>query len=160
MIGDVEAGLLNLLAEVRDSIQTNERLLSESLYRVASGRRRLNRAFGMSGSSDTIDARATDQPSVPPKPDNPLLREKARQAIERKRMPNRQPVRLGGVAGGVGRMCSVCERPVTTEETDLELLFSRNGVPGPAVYHVHVRCYSAWVRTIRGAADGVSEKER
>ena len=93
-------------------------------------------------------------PAVPlTRPDSPLLREKARQAIERRRMPSREPDRLGGVVG-VGHICAVCERAVTTGETDLELFFTRDGKRAPMVYHVHVRCYSAWVRTIRNSSDG------
>ena len=103
----------------------------------------------MSGTS-TVDEAGASNPYAP-RPDNSLLRERARQAIERKRIPNREPDRLGGVAG-VGRMCSVCHRPVTTEETDLELFFTRDGTP--TVYHVHVRCYSAWARTIQEARLG------
>jgi len=133
--------------------RSNVEILAATRYRIASSRRCLNRAFGVSGSSDTEDVPVPA--SVPLiRPDSPLLREKARQAIERKRMPNREPDRLGGVAGS-GRMCSVCERAVTTAETDLELLFTRNGAPGAVVYHVHVRCYSAWARTIQDTADGL-----
>ncbi len=87
------------------------------------------------------------------RPDSPLLREKACQAIERKRIPSRQPDRLGGVAG-IGRMCSVCERAVTTEETDLELFFARDGKRRPTVHHVHARCYAAWMRAVQDGADG------
>jgi len=94
---------------------------------------------------------SSDPPSEPP--DNVLFRERARQAIERKRIPNREPHRFGG-AVGVGRMCSVCELAVTAEETDLELFFTRDGKLGPTVYHVHVRCYSAWARTIQDRSKG------
>jgi len=131
--------------------RSNVELLVATRYRIAASRRHLNRAFGLSGSSEVDDARAAAPLT---RSDNPLLREKARQAVERKRMPNREPDRLGGVAG-VGRLCSVCERPVTAEETDLELLFSRDGIPGATVYHVHVRCYSAWARAIQDGADGL-----
>jgi len=104
----------------------------------------LNRAFGVSGSADGDGS--SDQ--------NQRLREKARQAIERKRMPNREPIRLGGVVG-VGHICSVCEDAVTTEETDLELFFTRDGKRAPTIYHVHVRCYAAWMRTIQDGSGGV-----
>jgi hypothetical protein len=134
--------------------RSNVAILAATRYRIAASRRRLNRAFGMSGSSDTEDV-VSRAPTPLIRPENPLLREKARQAIERKRMPNREPDRLGGVAG-VGHMCSVCERPVTTMETDLELIFARDGTPGSAVYHVHVRCYSAWARTLQDNPDGLA----
>ena len=147
---DIEVRLLDLLAEVRDSIQANQRLLSASLYRIGSSRRRLNRAFGMSGSSDS-DTQLSNPASTLRKSENPLLREKARQAIDRRRVPSREPDRLRGMTG-VGRTCSVCESPVTTEETDIELHFENGATPEQlAVYHVHLRCYSAWVRTIREA---------
>ncbi len=96
---------------------------------------------------------SSDPPSEPP--DNLLFRERTRQAIERKRIPNREPDRFGGGAGA-GHVCSVCERVVTTKETDLELFFTRDGKRGPTVYHAHARCYSAWIRTLRDGSDGLS----
>jgi len=106
-----------------------------------------NQYFRVRGSSDHPVGR----------PDNLLLRKKARQAVERRRMPNREPDRLGG-AVGVGRTCSVCERVVTTKETDLELFFTRDGKRGPTVYHVHAHCYSAWVATLRDGPDGTRKE--
>jgi len=134
-------------AAAAECCRSNAAILAETRYRLAASRRCLNRAFGVSGATD-VDA-SSDQA--------PWLREKARQAIERKRMPNREPIRLGGVAG-VGHLCAVCERAVTTGETDLELFFTRDGKRAPTVYHVHARCYAAWARTIQDGSDGVSAR--
>src|SRR5262249_4496203 len=43
---------LELLRQSRTHVQTNQRLLSETRYRVAAGRRQLNPAFAFEGSSD------------------------------------------------------------------------------------------------------------
>ena len=88
---DIDRRLHALLSEIRESIHVNERLLSESASRVASSRRQLNRSFGMSGSSDTDALTLGDQPTVPRRPQDPGLREKVRQAIDRKQMPTREP---------------------------------------------------------------------
>jgi len=93
---------------------------------------------------------------IPVHPESPLLREKARRAIARKRMPNREPDHVSGMAG-VGRNCSVCQDAITNE-TDLELRVERY-VSEPAVYHAHVRCFAAWMRTLRDHELGDSWKK-
>jgi len=79
------------------------------------------------------------------------LRQRARVAIESRRMPNRHPDRLWG-GPGVGAPCPICGRPVTKDEMEFEVQFAKDGNPsGRAdgdghldVFHVHVRCFSAW----------------
>ena len=124
----------------------------ESLALARSRQSTNNSQLGAIASSSDVDG-SSGHALEPAKPENTLLRQKARQAIERRRMPNREPDRFCG-ALGVGHMCSVCERPVTTEETDLELCFRRDGTP-ETVYHLHVRCYTAWVRTLRDGSHGL-----
>lgn len=86
-------------------------------------------------------------------PDEPILREHARQALEQNKMPNRQPDRMWGGAG-VGLPCTICDKPVSKSEMELEVEFSMDGgMPQVAVYHVHVRCFSAW-ELVRSKADG------
>jgi len=47
-------------------------------------------------------------------PDKPFLRDKAGEAVEQRKLPNRQPDRLRG-GPGVGVPCRVCCRPVEKE---------------------------------------------
>ena len=77
-------------------------------------------------------------------PDEPILREKAREALYSRRMPTRHPDRTWG-GPGVGAPCSVCTLPVTADQMEFEIQFSRNGDnPGFDVFHVHIRCFAAW----------------
>jgi hypothetical protein len=75
-------------------------------------------------------------------PDEPRLREQAREVIQNGKLPSRSPDRTWG-GPGVGAPCSVCEKPVIKDE--LEIQFARDGDnPGLDKYHVHVRCFAAW----------------
>ena len=87
-------------------------------------------------------------------PDEPALRHYARQALEQNKMPNRQPDRMWG-GPGVGLACTICGKPVLKDEMEFEVQFSMDGgAPHlDAVYHVHVRCYSAW-ELVRSKPDG------
>ena len=77
-------------------------------------------------------------------PDERILREKARQAVEQRRLPNRPPDRLWG-GPGVGAPCAVCDRPVEKAEMEFEIQFARDGgIPYFDVFHVHTRCYAVW----------------
>lgn len=131
----------------RVCLEANERLLLATRHRLKLSRRILYYpGLSITGGSDPDGAPPSDPAGG--RPGHTVLREKVRQAIEQGRMPTREPVTLHG-AVGVGRRCSVCEEPVTTEETDLRLYFARDRAAGPVVHHVHVRCYSAWVHTLR-----------
>lgn len=95
-------------------------------------------------------------------PDEPILREKARDAVERDKMPNRQPDRLWG-GPGADVPCTICGRPVAKGEMEFEVQFVRDGgAPSFQVYHLHVRCYAAWelerskVDSARGPSAGPS----
>src|SRR6266481_3910130 len=77
-------------------------------------------------------------------PDEKILREKARAAINAGKVPTTRPDRTWG-GPGVGAPCAVCDLPVTKDELEFEIQFSHNGDnPGLDKYHVHVRCFAAW----------------
>jgi hypothetical protein len=77
-------------------------------------------------------------------PDEAILREKARKAIQSGRMPRHPPDRTWG-GPGVGAACAVCEKPVTKAELEFEIQFARDGSdPVLDRFHVHLRCFAAW----------------
>ena len=77
-------------------------------------------------------------------PDEPLLRAKARAAVQSGKLPGRRPDRTWG-GPGVGAACAVCELPVTRDELEFEIQFERDGSnPGLDKFHVHIRCFAAW----------------
>ncbi len=77
-------------------------------------------------------------------PDEPRLREQAREVIKSGKLPSRNPDRTWG-GPGVGVTCSVCEKPVTKDQLEFEVQFARDGDnPGLDKYHVHIRCFAAW----------------
>ena len=77
-------------------------------------------------------------------PDEPVLREQAREAIRSGKLPSRRSDRMFG-APGSGRPCVVCGKRLTRAEMAVELQFNRrDGTPGFDQYHFHHRCYVAW----------------
>ena len=92
-------------------------------------------------------------PTEPAMPDEARLREHARDAVEQKKLPNRPPDRVWG-GPGIGVACTICGRPVTKDEMEFEVEFAEDGAsPHFAVYHVHIRCFSAW-ELVRSKVDG------
>jgi len=77
-------------------------------------------------------------------PDEPLLREKAREAIRSGKLPLRKPARiLGGL--GTGESCGVCGLMLTPTDMEIEAEFGRRDGPGRLDgFHAHPRCYAAW----------------
>jgi hypothetical protein len=74
-------------------------------------------------------------------PDEPILREQAREAIRRGKLPARRSDRMfGGPASG--QRCAVCRKPLPREEVEIELEFNQRD--GLDQYHFHHRCYAAW----------------
>ena len=72
------------------------------------------------------------------------LRQKVREVLQSRKLPNRKPDRTWG-GPGVGAPCSVCDQPVTKDEKELEIEFDRHGNnPGLDKYNVHIRCFAAW----------------
>jgi hypothetical protein len=74
--------------------------------------------------------------------DENALREKAREALEKRKWPNRPPDNVWG-GPGTGARCDVCETSIPQGETELEIEFAQGDPPGPRNYYVHARCFSA-----------------
>lgn len=86
-------------------------------------------------------------------PDGSILRDKARQAVEQRKLPNRQPDWMWR-GPGIGAPCVMCDVPVETDEMEFQAQFAREGgAPYFDVYHLQVRCYSAW-ELVRAKVDG------
>ena len=77
-------------------------------------------------------------------PDEPRLREQAKEAIQSGRLPaNRQDRMWGGP--GLGVRCTVCGLDITRDQLEMQIEFGRDGTnPGIDTYHLHVRCFAAW----------------
>jgi hypothetical protein len=77
-------------------------------------------------------------------PDEPILRDKAREAIRSGKLPVKKPDRtFGGPSSGA--VCAVCGDAIPRQQSELEIEFNRHGVmPGLARYHFHPRCFAAW----------------
>jgi hypothetical protein len=88
-------------------------------------------------------------------PDEPLLREQAREAIRAGRLPSRRSDRMFG-APGTGRPSVVCGKPMKHDEMEVELQFDRqDGTRGFDQYRLHHLCYAAWeLERTKGAASG------
>ena len=72
-------------------------------------------------------------------PDEPILRDKAREAIHSGRLPTAKPGRtFGGPSSGA--VCAICGEPVPRGETEFKVQFA---VP-EAGHYLHVRCFAAW----------------
>jgi hypothetical protein len=77
-------------------------------------------------------------------PDEPILRATAREVIRTGKLPNRRPDRTWG-GPGVGASCTICGEPVTKDQLEFEIQFSRDGNnPGLDKFHLHIRCFAAW----------------
>ena len=77
-------------------------------------------------------------------PDEPRLREQAREVIQNGKLPSRSRDRTWG-GPGVGAPCSVCEKRVKKDELEFEIQFAHDGDnPGLDKFHVHIRCFAAW----------------
>lgn len=72
------------------------------------------------------------------------LREKVRELIRGRTLPNRRPDRMWG-GPGAGVECAICRASVTADEVEFEIEFARNdNDAGFDTYHVHVHCHAAW----------------
>ena len=76
-------------------------------------------------------------------PDEPRLREQAREAVRSGKLPSRRPDRTWG-GPGVGAPCQVCDKPVTHSEMEFEIQFEQEGGGGLDKFHVDVLCFAAW----------------
>jgi hypothetical protein len=67
------------------------------------------------------------------------------------RLPNRRPLRVWGGWGG-GSECSICGKPVTAQQAELELEFSGgDGFTYPMTHVVHAECYAELERERRSS---------
>jgi hypothetical protein len=77
-------------------------------------------------------------------PNEAEVRQLARNAIVAGNLPRRDPDRTWG-GTGVGMVCNVCGKAVTTKEMEYELQFAHDGAaPGLDRFHLHLRCFAAW----------------
>jgi hypothetical protein len=90
--------------------------------------------------------------------DEAALRERARDARLRGRLPRRRPDRMWGGKGN-GATCAVCGEPVSCEELGFDLEFARPTSRAPVTHQFHVRCFAAWEfeRDNLEHADGASD---
>jgi len=75
-------------------------------------------------------------------PDEPVLREKAREAIRCGKMPSRKADRTYGGRGS-RVACSVCDELITPNQSEIVIEF-RRAESGHDDYYLHVRCLAAW----------------
>jgi hypothetical protein len=75
--------------------------------------------------------------------DETCLREQAREAVKSGKIPDRAHDRFWG-GSGVGIECTVCGRPITTEEMEFKIQFGLMDGGELEAFHVHVRCFAAW----------------
>ena len=74
-------------------------------------------------------------------PDEAIARERARTAIQAGKIPIGRPDRTWG-GNGVGLPCVICDLRIKLDQLELEIEFERIG--GFDVFHIHLRCFSAW----------------
>jgi len=94
-------------------------------------------------------------------PDEPGLRDKAREAILQGSLP-RDPA--DAVWGGLSRgtTCAACEQPILPQATELELEYVRqDDIARKVTYHLHPRCFAAWEfeRTKTGRSHPARDEE-
>lgn len=75
-----------------------------------------------------------------------MLRDRVREAIRTRKLPDRSPERTWGGPGS-GTCCAICDEQLRPDEVEFELEFATgdNGIGGENC-HVHVCCFSAWER--------------
>jgi hypothetical protein len=124
-----EAALHHLLGQAKVSVETNRRLLSETRYRVAASRRRLNPIFALSGSSGD-----------------------GRRATVRERLASGALYPVDGYswAGhGTGKPCAVCDSPVSAAEVEYEV----------ANVVAHAICFMTWHEESEALRDRMTTEE-
>lgn len=68
------------------------------------------------------------------------------EAVEKRRLPLRQPDRQWG-GNGAGTHCSICGQLIQTDALEYELEFDGDD-PAAGRHHVHVPCFTAWERLV------------
>jgi hypothetical protein len=74
-------------------------------------------------------------------PDESVLREKARAAVQSGKIP---ALIARGEIRGSGAPCAICGVPVTKDEMEFEIQFAHDDTPGLEEFRVHLRCFVAW----------------
>jgi hypothetical protein len=74
-------------------------------------------------------------------PDEPLLREQARTAVQNGKIPARPADRMWE-GPGIGNECVICQRPIRNDE--MEFATPTGDGPDLAKFHLHIRCFAAW----------------
>jgi hypothetical protein len=97
--------------------------------------------------------------------DDPVIRAKARVALQRGTLPARLPDRTWG-GYGVGVKCAICELPVTKQEVEFEIEYGEGHHPGIDTFHVQCSVFrgvgvraDAWGRVNFGARRSKPLKE-
>jgi hypothetical protein len=91
--------------------------------------------------------------------DKTEIHQKAREAIQAGKVPNRPPQRMWGGPGD-DACCVICGNSVTKDELGMDLEFVRDdGDPTVIEYHFHVSCYTAW-DSERGKFNGSGDNAR
>ena len=79
-------------------------------------------------------------------PDEAVVREKARNAVQQGKLPPRAPDRVWG-GRGVDALCAVCEVSIPKSEMEFEVEFAVDGHGGGGdldKFHLHRQCFAAW----------------
>jgi len=80
-------------------------------------------------------------------PDEPILREMARAAIQRRKLPSRRPDRMWS-GPGVGAECTLCGEPIGIDQFECEIQFAHERRTSPIrpidTFRLHLRCLAAW----------------
>jgi len=127
------SGTILLTARSETRCHANEKLLTQSRFLIAWGRRVLNPAWTISGSSEE-DVRGTVEEDV-----RGTVEEDVRGTVrERLASGDLFPVPREVWAGhGSGHVCVVCGKPISSAEVENEIV-------GPTTVRAHVACYSIW----------------
>ena len=72
-----------------------------------------------------------------------VLRERAREAMKERELPNRRPDRMWGGPGS-GASCAICQTPVTAQEMGFDLEFGHLSGGSVATHAMHIRCFAVW----------------
>ena len=73
--------------------------------------------------------------------DESVLRQKAREALQSGRLPNRTPDQMWG-GPATGARCVLCGTTTRNGEVELEIEFAGGDAVPPMSYHVHLKCFS------------------
>jgi len=113
---------LDAIDQSRGCVEANRRLLSETRYRIASSRRRLNRAFTISGASS-----------------EDLLRHSLRYRLAAGELARIHQRQSWAGRAEIEASCAVCRRPIEPGAPEYEVRDDAS-----SVLHAHAACYFMW----------------